>query len=279
MSSRPSAVERNRSDRRRSGRITTQPASPFSRPSPSPNKFQPNSISNTSTLVPITNDSTQNLIDESTKTFENAFNMDWKMPSPEKDLDRHDNVNNRRSLRSTLMAKARSSGLEGTASTLGKRGRDVYESSKERVQGIVQKGRCKVNIGNKENQGPATKRKRVTTQSSKTKHEVTEEAFTAQPKPAACKKWLSRGMYSGVHRGFDPKITTIKNDEKNSSQASLKERKHLPLPMFAGEMLLQNGRPFRLPFDVCSPLPPGSKRPEDWRKIKKSKSCHVVMLH
>ena len=196
------------------------------------------------------------------------------MPSPQKDPDRHDNMNKKRSLRSTLMAKAKSSGLEGTASALGKRGRDVYEGSKERVQSMVQKGKDKVNIGNKENQGPPCKKKRVTAHSSRTKYEVTEEEFTPQPKPAVCKNWLPSGMYSGMQRGFDPKITTIKNDERNSSQDSLKERKHLPLPMFAGETLLQNGRPFRLPYDVCSPLPPGSKRPEDWRKIKKSKLGH-----
>jgi hypothetical protein len=41
--------------------------------------------------------------------------------------------------------------------------------------------------------------------------------------------------------------------------------------MFAGERLLKNGRDFKLPFDVFSPLPPGQPKPDEWKKVNRSK--------
>ncbi|KAK4946355.1 hypothetical protein LTR10_014553 [Elasticomyces elasticus] len=82
------------------------------------------------------------------------------------------------------------------------------------------------------------------------------------------KKWLSTGLYAGQPRVFP---TESKNKRK-SVQAfeAPKENKALPLPMYAGERLLKQGRDFKLPFDIFSPLPSGQPKPDEWKKVNKN---------
>ena len=40
--------------------------------------------------------------------------------------------------------------------------------------------------------------------------------------------------------------------------------------MFAGERLLKQGRDFKLPFDIFSPLPAGQPKPDEWKKTNKN---------
>lgn len=87
------------------------------------------------------------------------------------------------------------------------------------------------------------------------------------------KKWLTSGLYAGQARTFDDRLTESKNKHKSNSKGTcemLRENKVLPFPMYAGERLLKQGRDFKLPFDVFSPLPAGQPKPDEWRKVNKN---------
>lgn len=101
-------------------------------------------------------------------------------------------------------------------------------------------------------EGPATKKRRV-------------------------KKWLDKGLYSGQEAPSD--ISKALNAQEKKKLASLPELQPkprdkpntvLPLPIFNGTRLLLAGRDFKLPFDVCNPLPPGQPKPASWRTMTKS---------
>jgi histone-lysine N-methyltransferase ASH1L len=104
---------------------------------------------------------------------------------------------------------------------------------------------------------PANKRKKVEQAVEKPKPEEAQSA-EKKPKKKPEKVWLAKGLYAG-------------QDLKNPAQPSSKPNRTLPLPIFHGETLLHAGRPFKLPFDVCSPLPPGQPKPDEWRKTSSSK--------
>ncbi|KAL4935702.1 hypothetical protein BDV06DRAFT_206478 [Aspergillus oleicola] len=87
------------------------------------------------------------------------------------------------------------------------------------------------------------------------------------------KRWLTHGLYSGQEytNSRPSQKRTEKTRRKSHNQVDPHhQRKYLPLPMFAGERLLQTGRPFELPFDIYSPLPPGQPKPNEWRKTNKN---------
>jgi [histone H3]-lysine4 N-trimethyltransferase ASH1L len=85
------------------------------------------------------------------------------------------------------------------------------------------------------------------------------------------KKYLGSGLYAGQPRTFDMRLTESKNKRKSdTSTLPFKENWVLPLPMFAGERLLKQGRDFKLPFDIFSPLPPGQPKPDEWKKVNKN---------
>jgi len=89
------------------------------------------------------------------------------------------------------------------------------------------------------------------------------------------KVWLSKGLYAGQEtRNFDwfaserlPGGKKIAMDDV----APYTPNSFMPLPMWHGQRLLHIGRHFKLPFDVCSPLPPGQPKPDEWRKTSSSK--------
>lgn len=91
------------------------------------------------------------------------------------------------------------------------------------------------------------------------------------------KKWLDKGLYAGQPAVLDYTIGMSTAEKKKLAQLpelapSGQVNKVLPLPMFAGLRLLINGRDFKLPFDVCNPLPPGQPKPDEWRKMTKSEA-------
>lgn len=99
--------------------------------------------------------------------------------------------------------------------------------------------------------------------------EVVEE----KPKVKKEKKWINRGLYAGQEAIVDlsHRYTAKERKAMAKANADVKRRSILPLPLWAGQRLLLNGRDFKLPFDVCSPLPPGQPKPDEWRKTTKSK--------
>lgn len=104
--------------------------------------------------------------------------------------------------------------------------------------------------------------------------EATPTVVTRQRR---AKKWLDKGLYAGQPASLDYTAGMSAAEKKKLAQLpelapSGKVNKTLPLPMFAGLRLLINGRDFKLPFDVCNPLPPGQPKPDEWRKMTKSEN-------
>lgn len=116
-------------------------------------------------------------------------------------------------------------------------------------------------------QEPSPKKRRVSEGASLPSEEPVQQMTPRRRE----KKWLSSGLYAGQPRAFDSRFSESKNRRKSTEPAQpIKENKILPLPMFAGERLLKQGRDFKLPFDIFSPLPGGQPKPDEWRKVNKN---------
>ncbi len=185
----------------------------------------------------------------------------------------------RRSTRLKLIEKATSM-VRTTTTALGKRGREAITAGKEKLQAIKVDRRTTLRPRESRLQeekiveAPLTKRARVADDKLVRADTGTSTlSRDAVPKPKV-KRWLTQGLYVGQERDFDPRLTDTKNKLKkkmSKSPEKRKENKVLPLPMFAGQRLLDTGRHFKLPFEVFSPLPPGQPKPEEWKKTQKSR--------
>lgn len=111
----------------------------------------------------------------------------------------------------------------------------------------------------------------------KEKQKLKEEALklAEKPKPVGKRQkvWLTKGLYAGQDgdnlnwfNGSSEK--SMRDGEKI---APFRPNSFMPLPMWHGQRLLHTGRDFKLPFDICSPLPPGQPKPDEWRKTSSSK--------
>lgn len=80
------------------------------------------------------------------------------------------------------------------------------------------------------------------------------------------KKWLTSGLFAGQQR----MVTHPKNRKSGAAIPPPVNNWVLPLPMYAGERLLNQGRDFKLPFDIFSPLPAGQPKPDEWKKVNKN---------
>jgi histone-lysine N-methyltransferase ASH1L len=125
------------------------------------------------------------------------------------------------------------------------------------------------------------------------KVKVDEDAVNGEEKPAEeeqkaaapavkkprVKKWLEKGLYAGQEAPLD--IFKGLNAQEKKKLAALPEllpsgkpNHTFPQPMYNGLRVLINGRDFKLPFDVCNPLPPGQPKPAAYRTMTKSEfSC------
>ncbi|KAM7216638.1 putative histone-lysine n-methyltransferase [Rhypophila decipiens] len=90
------------------------------------------------------------------------------------------------------------------------------------------------------------------------------------------KKWLDKGLYAGqeaptdISKGFsahEKKMLAAHPELKPSDKIN----KVLPAPIFNGLRLIAAGRDFKLPYDVCNPLPPGQPKPTTYRTITKNR--------
>ncbi|KLJ07855.1 histone-lysine N-methyltransferase ASH1L [Blastomyces silverae] len=195
----------------------------------------------------------------------------------------------RRSSRLVMLEKT--SEMVGRASTvLGKRSREAMLKGKERLKAINRRASlrprnvvCETSTPSitptSTADGPVLKKRRVSAgdavASKKSSDSTTVgDSDTQPPKPKAVpykrKKWLSHGLYAGQDRYFDPRLTEEKNRVKFAKKNAEERTKVFPLPMFAGERLIEDGRDFKLPFDIFSPLPPGQPKPDEWRKTNKN---------
>ncbi|KAI1771653.1 SET domain-containing protein [Hypoxylon cercidicola] len=128
--------------------------------------------------------------------------------------------------------------------------------------------------------GPSRKRARVTASA----REVTAPAPEPEPEPELApvpkrrrvKKWLDRGLYAGQDTPNDPFNGLTASEKRELTKlpelAPTEQINHtLPLPIYNGMRTLLQGRDFKLPFDICHPLPPGQPKPDEWRKITKNR--------
>jgi len=86
------------------------------------------------------------------------------------------------------------------------------------------------------------------------------------------KIWLNKGLYAGQDSPSLDWFSGFKGKDRKEldSIAPYKPEGIVPLPMWHGQRLLHVGRNFKLPFDVCSPLPPGQPKPDEWKKTSTS---------
>lgn len=109
-----------------------------------------------------------------------------------------------------------------------------------------------------------------------------QESDAPAVKPRRVKKWLEKGLYAGQEAPIDIfKGLTSQERKKLASLPELmprgKPNRALPMPMFNGLRILINGRDFKLPFDVCNPLPPGQPKPAAYRTMTRSEWLHIYL--
>ncbi|EAU30908.1 conserved hypothetical protein [Aspergillus terreus NIH2624] len=182
----------------------------------------------------------------------------------------------RRSSRVSLLQKA--SDFVGRAqSVLGKRSRGAVEKGKDdsRRASLRPRPAPVKEETQAPNNEPATKRRRVSESDLAAKIKENEEKRDESTTPAPVtryrpKRWLAHGLYAGQEPVSARPLQNKNNKTSKRRSISGARRKLLPLPMFAGDRLLRQGRDFKLPFDIFSPLPPGQPKPNEWRKTNKN---------
>ncbi|KAI5867703.1 SET domain-containing protein [Durotheca rogersii] len=196
----------------------------------------------------------------------------------------------------------RSSGVEAETlalklSTLGKRGRKTFDKGVSKMSrelrrlqdtdefaGIDKKPVVYTTWANgkyvsPDEPEPPRKKQKVSAE--------TPEAPTPEPEPVVeeepaarkrrAKKYLDRGLYAGQDTPSDVFKGLTSSEKKRLAQlpelmpTSTRPNKVLPLPIYNGMRMLIQGRDFKLPFDVCNPLPPGQPKPDEWRKMTKNR--------
>lgn len=180
----------------------------------------------------------------------------------------------RRSSRLSIVSKT-SDLLGRVNSVLGKRGRDSTTKGKEIGRRASLRPRNVATV--KEEKPipapePASKKRRVSESDLNTlkKTETPSEEPAPPPVPRYKPKvWLTHGLYSGQEPSDSPPKQRRSKDSKPGMSVPA-QRESFPMPMFAGARIIDNGRDFRLPFDIFSPLPPGQPKPDEWRKTNKS---------
>ena len=209
-----------------------------------------------------------------------GFGGSLKKSAKQRDLDR------RRSTRST---GEQIESLTKKLSVLGKRGRKTFEDAGIKATRELRRLADTAEFAKIETKPvihevwsngklvvaePSRKKKKVGEEGPKVTAE--KEKKKEEPKKLKGKKekvWLSKGLYAGQeHRNLDWFADSSSASRAESSiVAPYEPNKFMPLPMWHGQRLLHVGRNFKLPFDVCAPLPPGQPKPDEWRKTSSSK--------
>ncbi len=179
----------------------------------------------------------------------------------------------RHSTRRVLIDKVFSKNSESSTSVLGKRARETVEKKTDQAAALygVTTSRLRARAPAPQPtpvEGHVAKKTRISEVAQK---EATPEPVIPKKKAQKPRKtWLEKGLYVGQDRDFDPRLTEAQNKKKIAHKASPR-KSFMPLPMYSGQKALENGRNFRLPYSVFSPLPPGQPKPDEWKKTQKSK--------
>ena len=242
------------------------------------------------TLIADENGDHENFVEETVRPLSRDFDIgplpgdDLKMtatPKPE--------VTRRKSTRIGVFEKASTAlertndAMDRTKSVLGKRGRSTVEAglgTLRMLKGLTygkqtREEDCSSHVPSFE--GPVAKRARLSEKLDEQLQIIPPREAKPEARQRSRKRYLAQGLYVGQHKDFNPRLTETKNRLKSAFTTKDERGKHplLPLPMFAGQRVMENGRPFKLPFDVFSPLPPGQPKPDEWKKRNKSKSTET----
>lgn len=190
--------------------------------------------------------------------------------------------------------------LATKVSNLGKRSRKTFEKNMSKMSrelrrlqdtnefaGIEEKPVIRTVWSNgklvivDENGDPIPPKKKARSEEPKKEEPAEEKSEEVQVQPKKTKrtkKYLDRGLYAGQEAPADLTKGLSTAEQKKLAQTPElqgygRPNKALPLPMFSGLRLLLSGRDFKLPFDVCNPLPPGQPKPDEFRKMTKSQFC------
>jgi histone-lysine N-methyltransferase ASH1L len=177
---------------------------------------------------------------------------------------------------------------------LGKRGRDKFEASlvkaKRELRRLADTNEfakietkpvlTEVWSNGKLVTGDEPPKKKVKVETTVKFEEEKKALEKVKPKKGP-KVWLNKGLYAGQQaRNLDWFAGYSKEEKKKlANMPDFKPNGFPPLPMWHGQRLLHAGRNFKLPFDVCSPLPPGQPKPDEWRKVPKSEYLLLPFLH
>lgn len=207
---------------------------------------------------------------------------------------RAEDLSRRRSTRST---GAQVESLTKKLSVLGKRGRNAFESGLSKAKRELLKLADTPEFAKIETkpvihevwangklwtgEEPPKKKAKISEVAAAKPKEKEEEKVAESPKikKRREKVWLNKGLYAGQEgKKLDWFLDKSEKEKGTSNLPEYKPNGLLPLPMWKGQRLLQLGRDFKLPFDVCSPLPPGQPKPDEWRKVPKSEFSvlHVI---
>ena len=224
------------------------------------------------TLIPKLEIEAHQLVEDSIQ----VLNLDWEVDTMPGDEVKRLGTTKRSKARVENSIANASSAVRQTASALGKRSRDALGTGKEKLQDLGRRRslRQKAQIISEpqESQLTPSKRGKVSEQQSDSMAETKPSGSGKPPNKKHVKRWLLQGLYVGQDPDFDPRLNNAKNQRKREKAGgeAPTQRKILPLPMFAGKRIIEQGRNFRLPFDVFSPLPAGQPKPEEWKKTRKS---------
>lgn len=122
---------------------------------------------------------------------------------------------------------------------------------------------------------PARKKAKVDPEPVDAPEKESSEPIT-NTKQRRVKKHLDKGLYAGQDAPLDQAKGLTPAEKKTLAELpelipSGRVNKIMPSPMYTGLRLLIAGRDFKLPYNICNPLPPGQPKPDEWKKMTKSK--------
>ncbi|KAM5442479.1 hypothetical protein MferCBS31731_002357 [Microsporum ferrugineum] len=183
----------------------------------------------------------------------------------------------RRSGRLTLLEKTKTV-LNQVSSILGKRQRGDKEAEKSeaKVEDRRSSLRSRTAVRKEPQEESATKKRRISENAASPaeKDKDTDQQSSSASREVAItapkrKKWLSHGLYAGPNAFAKFELPPPQSRRRGARQKP-RERVLFPMPKYSGALLLEKGRPFKLPYDIFSPLPRGQPKPDEWRKINKN---------
>lgn len=229
------------------------------------------------TLVSRVSASSQRLLDDGIA----ALDLDWSVDALLEAAEQGEKSPVKRS-RSARLGSGAKVAISSLATSLGKRSRGALESGKGKVKALRADKRHGVRLRETESESNGEDVVRLAKKPRLSTDSILESPSDAQPEPARKathrrKVWLRQGLYVGQERDFDARLTESRNKLKKASKhrsAAVAKKPLLPLPMFAGERVIKEGRDFVLPFDTFNLLS-WDQKPSDWNEIRKSELLSI----